>query len=202
MKIYLSGGMTGIKDNNFPLFNMVAAELRSYGHDVLNPAELDANEDLTKEWSFYLRRDIKHLMDCDDIAMLPGWEKSRGAKLEKYIAEALGMTVWYCYEGKLGSWYLLPHDPHNKAISILDEAETLVLGDRGSAYGHPADDMARTGKIWAAVLGVPEVTAAQVALCMVGVKMSREVNKPKRDNRVDGAGYFQCLDMIREKEGT
>jgi len=34
---------------------------------------------------------------------------------------------------------------------------------------------------------------------MVGLKISREVNKPKRDNRVDGAGYFETLDMVRQE---
>ena len=30
---------------------------------------------------------------------------------------------------------------------------------------------------------------------MICVKLSRQVNKPKRDNTVDGAGYFECLQM-------
>ncbi len=38
-----------------------------------------------------------------------------------------------------------------------------------------------------------------VGLMMVGVKISREVNHPKRDNRVDGAGYFNCVDMVIEE---
>jgi hypothetical protein len=36
---------------------------------------------------------------------------------------------------------------------------------------------------------------------MVGVKISRECNKPKRDNRVDGAGYFETLQMIYDFRG-
>ena len=35
---------------------------------------------------------------------------------------------------------------------------------------------------------------------MVGVKISREANSPKRDNRVDGAGYFETLEMVRQYE--
>jgi hypothetical protein len=31
---------------------------------------------------------------------------------------------------------------------------------------------------------------------MIGVKMSRECNKPKRDNRIDIAGYAEALDMV------
>lgn len=82
---------------------------------------------------------------------------------------------------------------------ILTEAKGLVFGDRQDDYGHPFDDMSRTAKIWSAILG-RTVTPSQVALCMVGVKMSREVNRPKRDNRVDGAGYFGVLQMVRERQ--
>ena len=82
--------------------------------------------------------------------------------------------------------------------SILEEAQRLVHGDRGEDYGHPINDFTRTGKIWSAILGI-NVSAEQVALCMVGVKISREVNKPKRDNRVDAAGYLETLDMVIEE---
>ena len=79
--------------------------------------------------------------------------------------------------------------------SILFEAHNLVHGVRGEDYGHPYEDFSRTAKIWSAILGV-DVTPEQVALCMIGVKMSRECNKPKRDNRVDIAGYAEALDMV------
>ena len=81
--------------------------------------------------------------------------------------------------------------------SILHEAHTLVHGDRGQDYGHPYEDFSRTAKIWSAILD-KEVTPEQVALCMIGVKMSRECNRPKRDNRVDIAGYAEALDMVVE----
>jgi hypothetical protein len=34
---------------------------------------------------------------------------------------------------------------------------------------------------------------------MVAVKISRELNAPKRDNLVDGSGYFNCLQMLRDE---
>jgi hypothetical protein len=37
---------------------------------------------------------------------------------------------------------------------------------------------------------------------MVGVKMSREVNRPKRDNRVDMAGYTGTLELVRDRQDT
>ena len=84
--------------------------------------------------------------------------------------------------------------------TILDEAKELIYGARQGAYGHPFDDFSKTGLIWQAILGVP-VTPEQVALCLVGVKISREVNKHKRDNLVDGAGYFGTLELVvQERE--
>ncbi|MFJ2676900.1 DUF4406 domain-containing protein [Pseudomonas sivasensis] len=40
-----------------------------------------------------MRRNIAALMDCGNVATLPGWEQSKGARLEILIAEHLGMTV-------------------------------------------------------------------------------------------------------------
>jgi hypothetical protein len=82
--------------------------------------------------------------------------------------------------------------------SILEEAKRIVHGERGENYGHPFEDFSRTAQIWSAILDM-EVTPEQVALCMVGLKISREVNRPKRDNIVDGAGYFETLDMVKEE---
>jgi hypothetical protein len=85
-----------------------------------------------------------------------------------------------------------------KKETILDEAKRIVYGERGENYGHPFEDFSRTAKIWSAILDI-EITPEQVALCMVGLKISREVNRPKRDNVVDGAGYFENLDMVKKE---
>jgi len=82
-----------------------------------------------------------------------------------------------------------------KPESILLEAQSLVHGDRGVDYGHPIDDFSRTAVMWAAILGHP-VTAEQVGLCMCAVKISRQCNKPKRDNLTDLAGYAETVSMV------
>ena len=82
--------------------------------------------------------------------------------------------------------------------SVLLEAQKLVHGDRNADYGHPLDDFSRTARMWSAILGV-EVSPEQVGLCMVAVKISRQCNRPKRDNLVDGAGYFETVSMVLEE---
>lgn len=81
--------------------------------------------------------------------------------------------------------------------NCLQIADELIHGDRQGSYGHPFEDFSRTAKIWGAILGI-EVTPEQVALCMVGVKISRECNQHKDDNIIDGIGYFGTLEMIHE----
>jgi hypothetical protein len=80
-----------------------------------------------------------------------------------------------------------------------DKAKELVYGPREEDYGHPYDDFSRTALLWSAILGV-EVRAWQVALMMVLLKISREVNKPGEDNVVDSHGYLLTYDRVLERE--
>lgn len=77
--------------------------------------------------------------------------------------------------------------------SILQEAHRLTHGPRRVDYGHPLDDYTRTAALVSAMLAhklKEPLTAHEMALAMVCVKLSREMNVPKRDNATDGAGYF------------
>lgn len=115
MKIYVAGPMRGIPLFNFPAFNAATVKLRGEGHFVFNPAETDnkihgtdisagnvdgCEERATKEHGFNLRealgRDLAFICaEADAIAMLPGWENSKGAKAERATAIALGLEVIY-----------------------------------------------------------------------------------------------------------
>ena len=89
---YLSGPMTGLPLLNHSAFNAEAARLRALGFDVVNPAEINTAPDAA--WSDCMRVDIAALVTCDGLAMLPGSAFSRGALLERYIAEQLDMLVF------------------------------------------------------------------------------------------------------------
>lgn len=78
---------------------------------------------------------------------------------------------------------------------ILDEARELIHGERNVAYGSPTENFERIAGIWNVQLGdklKAPITAQEVALLMIGVKLGRAVNQPKRDNFVDIAGYAAC----------
>lgn len=111
MKIYVAGPMRGIPNFNFPAFDAAAARLRNLGHQVCNPAERDrlthgdavcdsATGDLedVKHLGFNLREtlawDLAWIAEhADAVAVLPGWEDSKGAKAETALALALGLSV-------------------------------------------------------------------------------------------------------------
>lgn len=95
MKTYIAGPMTGIKGFNFPAFHAEAKKQRDLGHEVINPAEMDAEVGTGHPWEFYLRRDLKVLADCGRVVLLPGWHRSRGAQLECHVAACLGMEIVY-----------------------------------------------------------------------------------------------------------
>lgn len=78
---------------------------------------------------------------------------------------------------------------------IAAYAARLVSEDRNDQYGHPLDNLNRAANIWSVILET-DVTAEQVALCMIGMKIARQVHKPKADTIVDIIGYALTLHMV------
>lgn len=91
VKVYLSGPMTGIQDFNYPAFNTAAAQLRAAGFHVENPAENPEPE--CKSWQGFMRLAVAQLATCDRVVTLPGWQASRGAKVEVDLALMLEIVV-------------------------------------------------------------------------------------------------------------
>jgi hypothetical protein len=92
MRLYIAGPMTGYPEFNYPAFYAAERALKALGYDTLNPARIDGREGC-KEWLDFMRASLLDLAACDGIAALPGWQDSRGAALEVYIAQSLGLPV-------------------------------------------------------------------------------------------------------------
>lgn len=90
-RVYISGPMTGLPDFNYPAFNKAAAELRAYGLHVENPAENPTPE--CNSWLGFMRLAVVQIASCDHVVTLPGWENSRGAKVEVELARGMGLPV-------------------------------------------------------------------------------------------------------------
>ena len=91
MKYYLSGAITSQPDfKNY--FKKYEDELHYYGiKDIFNPAATHWPKDV--KWEVCMKFDIKILMDCDCLVLLPNWEKSKGANLETYLCRKLGIRI-------------------------------------------------------------------------------------------------------------
>jgi hypothetical protein len=90
---YVAGKITGLpKTDVQSKFSTINKQLSGQGYQVVNP--LAVNDD-TQSWDEAVRNDIKIMLECDEVHMLPDWQESRGAQLERDIALRLGMQVVY-----------------------------------------------------------------------------------------------------------
>jgi hypothetical protein len=94
IKVYIAGPISGMPDYNRQAFADMADKLRRSGFDAVNPHETcsgivaDNDKDL---WAKCMKADIKQLMDCDYIMLLPGWNKSKGCRIEIALCKELGI---------------------------------------------------------------------------------------------------------------
>lgn len=107
--VYIAGPMRGRRLFGFPDFDHAESVAQFYGFLAVSPARLDRDSgfdpaSLGDDWDWNklpdgfniretLARDVDALLKCDCIAMLPGWEKSSGARMELSAALAAGLEV-------------------------------------------------------------------------------------------------------------
>lgn len=99
LTIYICGPMTGIADSNYPAFNAADQQLQAAGYGVLNPVQGSNDAAAPRpyvlaqggDWSDYMRNALNQVIRADHVALLPNWEMSKGARLERMIAGRLGM---------------------------------------------------------------------------------------------------------------
>jgi len=215
-KVYLAGPMRGYPRYNFDAFDNAAAVWRAEGHDVFSPAERDRAMGFDPSGPIpdgFLRQalaaDLAEVCKADIVAVLPGWERSKGARLELGVALQLdppppiydAETMHELRRGFVADVLASPIEQYDCNTSILDEAKRITSGARNMDYGHPREDFTRTARLWTALLQhklkpIEAILADDIAMCMIALKLSRQVHSHKRDNLVDIAGYTRTLAIL------
>lgn len=107
LDIYIAGPMRGYPNHNFDAFMEADRKLRRKWSSavglIYNPAQMDLDEgfdpsqatDSKQHLKDCMTRDLNAILKCDAIYMLPGWEKSEGAKVEHALAVYLGLKIFY-----------------------------------------------------------------------------------------------------------
>lgn len=97
LKIYLSGAITGREAEAKKEFAEAEKKLKKQckDYEIINPFKIVKSK---KKYSYlyYLKADIKELVDCCYLINVKneGWQKSKGAKLERHIAKRLLITTF------------------------------------------------------------------------------------------------------------
>lgn len=99
MRVYIAGPIAGKPNGNRAAFAAKALEFRVAGYDVVNPHHvqpwphegdcpegLPAGEGGGHTAPCYMRTDLAEMLTCDAIYLLPGWDKSEGARNEFHLA--------------------------------------------------------------------------------------------------------------------
>lgn len=206
--IYIAGPMRGIKNANKEAFHDAAERLRSRGYEVINPVELNGEQDRECDADFQpsvgelwdcMKTDLIAIGDrCDAICMLPGWENSLGAQAEVALARFLGIRV-------LPDWFIDGEPPTGTELrsKALTEVRGCVCRDRQNTYGDAEDNFADIAKFANVMLRrklSTDLDPTDVALFSLCIKMARLSTSPEhRDNWIDTAGYSVCGAGILER---
>lgn len=98
-KVYLSGPITGVDVKEYHAkFERAEEFYKAAGFEVVNPVKISDEilaKNLNAKYEDFMKADLQALKGCSHIAMLDGWEKSNGARIEREEATLSGMQVCY-----------------------------------------------------------------------------------------------------------
>ena len=135
MTIYLSGPITGVPD---PEDRFIVAEIliEEMGPTVINPAILP----LGLKPADYMRISLAELEAADAVALLPGWERSRGAQIEVLSALYVGKKL-FTYSDSIGTPILqaLAETEARRRIAEAISGELTAAGEARAGETIPMD---------------------------------------------------------------
>ncbi|KAA6303163.1 MAG: Chromosomal replication initiator protein DnaA [Candidatus Ordinivivax streblomastigis] len=93
-KIYISGAITGLPFNEVQAkFAAAEEKMSAEGYEVVSP--LKTGIPYNFPWESHIAMDIVLLIGCEAVYLLSDWNISKGATLEKNIAELTGKEIIY-----------------------------------------------------------------------------------------------------------
>lgn len=89
-------------------------------------------------------------------------------------------------------------EPAALKLSILQEAQDVIYGDREQTYGHPSKNIKNIAELWSVYLN-KQVSMEDVCNLMILLKVARLKNQPThRDSQVDICGYAALIARVQE----
>jgi hypothetical protein len=107
---------------------------------------------------------------------------------------AIDAAPWPCEIGKI----IIAAAEEDQLGDLFDEVRELIEVDRQADYGNAEKSFARIAVFWSEIFGV-SVSAHQVALAMMALKLSRVLGAPKHDTSVDLVAYAVLAERLDQR---
>lgn len=212
-RIYIAGPMSGYPRYNVDTFDSAAQHFRMEGFEVFNPADMDRDAGfdhyavpqmrLTQsDKREFMRRDLMAICRCNAIALLPGWEKSKGVKVELALAEFLGLMV---FNVEANAWRRFGEDEcEPEESSLLIPGLEFTVDSGGCVYRDEALRLQAAGAVFEYRYEKESWTLQRSPLSFVGGRYFYRLASPPPEHEVKVApnddGTFTALEDSKPVE--
>jgi len=137
MRVYIAGPMRGYPQDNHAEFDRIEKLWKDAGHNPVSPAymaralgkerkegEFDSTPKSMREVMII---DTVVICGCDGIALMKGWQKSKGATMELALAHSIGISV---YDAETMQRLIIPHAPWSQLVEKIPMQITVDVGDK------------------------------------------------------------------------
>lgn len=195
MRLYLAGPITGHADYR-DRFATAATQLAAAGHTPINPAELGERPGWA--WEDYMRAALLLLLQCQGVALLPGWTGSRGARVEEGLANQLAMPAHPV------GWWANRHGDLACRIAVA----AMTIADQMSMFEPTWDELPLDPPGYLRSGGMPMLTVVPVTLRQANefVAEHHRHHKPVQGHRfsvgvVDSEGVMRGVCVVGRPVG-